>query len=193
MLRRLPAAYFSTVAAIAMLRSVAGVPTVGQLGLTPDRLAAGKVWLLFTSAFVVNGPALLELAAFGATLLVASHALDGKFFALIAPLCHVGGTLLTYAALAVFTGDTDGTHNPAIDYGLSAIWLGLLGAVLVAYMPAARAGMRPARVIAGICTASAVVGVALFPLLSACEHGFGFALGAVVASLQPSSKRLTFT
>ena len=178
MVRRVPTAYLAAVLAVALTRALTGHPSLSSLALTPDRLASGQVWLLLTSALIVSGPVLPQLAALVATLLVAQRRLGAAFVCVLMLVAHVGATLLAYAALAVFTGDADGAHNRSLDYGVSAVWLGALGGLMAAALPAARR-----RTIAAAALVL-IAAVAFFPLLAATEHGFAFALGAAAVLLR---------
>jgi peptidoglycan/LPS O-acetylase OafA/YrhL len=97
-------------------------------------------------------------------------------------VAHVGATLLAYAVLLVATGDADGSHNRTFDYGTSAVWLGLLGALTVDWV------RRGRRLPAAAASATAVAGAVLFPLMPALEHAFAFALGAALAALRESRR-----
>ena len=184
----LPLVYLAAVAAVALSRAIDGHPTIANTALTPDALAAGRVWLLGTSAVVVNGTVIPQLIALAATLLAALRMLGARFVVLVMVAAHVGATLLAYALLAIVTGDADGAHNRSYDYGISAVWLGLLGALTVALVPAAGRGDRWARLVIVAALASAAVAVAFFPLMPATEHGFAFAIGAGLAALRGSRR-----
>jgi hypothetical protein len=178
LLRRLPALYLAAVVLVAVARAVSGHPFASSLALTPDRLAAGKVWLFATSAVIVNGSVLTQLAALAATLAAGIRYLGATFIGGLMVVAHVGATLLAYATLEVFTGDADGAHNRDLDYGVSAVGMGALGALTVALAEQPGRGRALVLTLAG---AALLVGVALFPLLAATEHGFAFAIGAVAA------------
>jgi hypothetical protein len=182
--RRLIAVYMAVVVIVSLARAVSGHPRASALALTPDRLAAGKLWLFATSGVIVNGPWLPQAVALVATLVAAVRRLGAAFVAVVALAAHVGATLLAYAALAVFTGDADGAHNRNLDYGTSAVWLGVLGALTVALLPAARNGDRRARVVVGLGLAAFIIGATAFPLLASTEHAFAFAIGAAAAAVR---------
>ena len=184
MVRRLPAVYAAAVVAVAIARALTGHPSISALALTPDRLAEGRVWLLPSSAVVVNGPVLAQLVGLLLSLGAALRRFGGTFTALVMVTAHVGATLLAYAVLAVFTGDPDGAHNPSFDYGVSAVWLGLLGALAVTAWRPARGGARRDRALLAVGATAFVVGVAFFPLLSAVEHRLAFVLGALAGELR---------
>jgi hypothetical protein len=190
--RRLPAVYLTVVVTVALARTLWGHPTASALALTPDRLAEGKLWLFATSAVIVNGPWLAQVAALVATVIAAQRRLGAAFIALVAVTAHIGATLLAYGTLAVFTGDADGAHNRNLDYGTSAVWLGILGALVVALLPAARRGDRRARILVAAGGLAFVVGATAFPLLASTEHAFAFAIGAAAAALSaPTTRRTT--
>lgn len=180
----LPLLYLAAVIAIALTRAISGAPTVHATALTPDALGSGRVWLLATSAVVVNGVVLPQLVALGATVVAALRVLGAAFTALVMLVAHVGATLLAYVFLFVVTGDADGAHNRSFDYGTSAVWLGLLGALTVLLLPRARAGDRAARLVVAFGFACVAIGVVFFPLMAATEHGVAFALGAGLTALR---------
>jgi hypothetical protein len=182
LLRRLPAAYLATTVLVA---AVTGHPSASALALTPDRLRAGKVWLFATSAVVVNGSPLPQLAGVAATVSWVVRRFGGRFAGALMITAHVGATLLAYASLAAFTGDADGAHNRDLDYGVSAVGMGAVGALTVA----ALGFPRRWRALAVTLGAGAfIVSVALFPLLAATEHGFAFAIGVLAAAVRESRR-----
>ena len=181
--RLLLLAYLLVVATVALARAVSGHPTVADLALTPDALAAGRVWLLATSAVIVNGIVVPQLLALIGTMVVAIRWLGARFTIVVMVVAHVGATLLAYAGLLVTTGDADGAHNRTFDYGTSAVWLGLLGALV----PAARHRPGGRLVVAAAC-ATALVGAVFFPLMPALEHFLAFALGAGLGALRESRR-----
>jgi hypothetical protein len=184
--RLLPLAYLLIVTAVALTRAVDGHPTVPAVALTPDALGAGHVWLLATSAVIINGTALPQLLALAATMSVAVRRLGAWFVVAVMVVAHVGATLLAYAVLLVATGDADGAHNRTFDYGTSAVWLGLVGALAVAELAPARRGSRSAQLVVAAAGTTALAGALLFPLMPALEHAFGFALGAGLTALRES-------
>jgi hypothetical protein len=181
--RLLLLAYLVLVATVALARVFSGHPTVADLALTPDALAAGRVWLLATSAVIVNGSVVPQLLALIATMVVAVRWLGARFTIVVMVVAHVGATLLAYGVLFIATGDADGAHNRTFDYGTSAVWLGLLGALL----PGARRRPGGRLVVAAAC-ATAIVGALFFPLMPALEHALAFALGAGVGALREARR-----
>jgi hypothetical protein len=156
--------------------------------MTSDELGAGKVWLLATSGLIVNGSAVPQLLALALTLAAVLRRLSGRFVTAVMVVAHVGATLLAYAILLAATGEADGLHSHSNDYGTSAVWLGLVGALAVASLPEALRGNWPARafIAAGLVTLAAAV--AFFPLMTATEHALAFALGAGLAGLREARR-----
>jgi hypothetical protein len=173
------------VAVLAATRAVSGHPSSSSLALTPDRLAEGKLWLFVTSAVIVNGQVLPQLIGLAATLIVAVRWLGRAFVAALMIAAHIGATLLGYATLELFTGDADGAHNRDLDYGISAVWMAVAGALTVAALDL-RGRRRTLAVAFGMFTF--VASVALFPLLAATEHGFAFAIGVGAGCVRRSSR-----
>ena len=180
-MRLLAPTYVAAVALVNLAHLLVGRPTASDMALTPDRLAAGKVWLLATSAFLINGPVLPELAGLALAVAAMQHLLGGRAFALVAPASHVGATLLGYALLLATTGDPDASPHNHLDYGISAVWLGVLGALFVCCLPAARRRSRRAAAVVALAGLGGVIGVIAFAPLPATEHGLAFTLGALGA------------
>ena len=183
------AAYLIAVALVELLRR-AEVASVGDLAATPDAVADLKLWVLVTSAFIVSGPPVLELlgVAIAAVLLVRRRS-AGTFWA-CAVTGHIGGTLLVYGSVGVLWLASHETVQSVLDrpdYGVSAVWLALLGALLVCAIDAVRAG-RPSsidRLLIVACPLAALIGFAFFPLLSGSEHLVAFLTGMLVARIFP--------
>jgi hypothetical protein len=184
----LPLAFLTAVNGIAVDRAISGHPTVAALALSPDRLAAGHVWLFATSAVIVNGSVVPQLVALAVTMVTALRILGGWFVTSVMVVAHIGATLLAYAVLFIATGDVDGAHHRGYDYGTSAIWLGLLGALAVALLRPARHADRAAQLVVATACACVTAGVLFFPLMSAVEHAFAFALGGGLAALRESRR-----
>lgn len=194
LLRPLPAVFVVAVVATAIARAAGGHPTAREFALTPDRLAHGKVWLFATSAIIVNGPPVLQIVGLVPTLVASVRRLGAAFTGALMIVAHVGATLLAYGVLIVFTGDADGAHNRKLDYGISAVWMGALGALWALALPHVRQREPLALFMAALGTAAFVFGVSTFSVLAATEHGLAFALGALMQVLrnraQPAVVRL---
>jgi hypothetical protein len=169
------------VAACEVLRRTVGFPEPSDFALTPAALAQGKVWLVLTSALLVSGPPLLELAGLVLAIGVLVRREGPASFWRAGFGGHVGGTLLAYAAVGILWVIARSTvHAP--DYGVSAVWLGVLGAVFVSI-----AAERRRHVLGGIekaalalCALAAVIGAVFFDPLPAAEHTLAFLIGAGV-------------
>jgi hypothetical protein len=182
------------VAIVEMLRS-AGAFSASDLAATPAGIAAGKLWLLVTSAFAVSGPPVLELCGVAAAALVLVRRRDAWTFWVVAIMSHVGATLLAYAGVGlVWLGDRGAVESVVdrLDYGVSAVWLGVLGALFADSVQSLRrrGGDRLDRMLVVVCPIAAVIGFAFFPLLPGSEHLIAFFLGALVATLPAKRGRL---
>ena len=94
-----------------------------------------------------------------------------------------------YVILLAATGDPDGVDGRSNDYGTSAVWLGLLGALVVTALAEARAGDWLARLFVAAAIGTAIGAVTLFSLMTSTEHGLAFALGAGLATLRELRRR----
>lgn len=170
--------YVAAVSAVAVSRAVGGVPPIGDVALTPDRLAEGRVYLLLTSAFVVQGPVVPQLLLVGGLAAAVVRVRGSRAFWGAALLGHVGATLLVYGGVALLYLEDAGWVERLLDepdYGISCVWAGALG-VAAALCWRARGGR-----------AAAVAVVALVAVLSAFsdglalpEHVVAFCLGALL-------------
>jgi hypothetical protein len=177
--------YVAVLAAGALLRAVAGIPHVEDLASTPAAVAQGRVWTLITSAFLVSGPAIPEIAGLAAVgaLLVRRHGAGALWRA--AAVGHVGSALVAYAGVgALALAGAHLAHHVlhAPDYGLSCVWAGVVGALGVS--AAARLRRRPNRSAAVALAATYGVLVVLTlvvgtPLVRA-EHLLALLLGGAV-------------
>jgi hypothetical protein len=175
--------YLVAVAVFETTRRAAGFPTPSDIALTPAKLAEGKVWLLLTSALLVSGPPLLELSGLVlATGLLVRRAGPAAFWR-AAVAGHVGGTLLTYAGIGLLWLTARSAVAGIVrnsDYGVSSVWLGVIGAVFASTLRKARPWSALDGSVLGICSIAALIGASAFPALSDVEHGLAFVLGAAV-------------
>ena len=187
----LAGAYLVSVAVLEATRDTAGFPDPADLAASPAAIASGKLWLLFTSALPVSGAPVLGLGGTTVSVievvgLTVSVALlvartGAATFWLAAVAGHAGGTLLTYAGVgALWVVDHDSVHSVVhtLDYGVSAVWLAVLGALAVSYY-----GDRRYILPFAICAAAGLIGATLFSVFVDAEHGFAFVLGALVVVL----------
>jgi hypothetical protein len=194
-LSALVALWLASVSAIAIVRS--GDPrafTVHDLASSPGALAAGRLWTLVTSAFIIDGPSVPQILM---TALVAGGVvrLGGPaLFALSAVAGHVGATLLAYLGIAAVSITDPATTNGVVhapDYGISAVWAASVGTLLVLVH---REGAHPR-----VTTAFGVVLLATFLALvgldgelAQVEHLLAFLIGVGVAAIRsPSGPRAT--
>lgn len=161
------AAYVAAVAACEIARRLTGFPEPSDVAVSPAALAAGKLWLLFTSAFLVSGPPLAELAGLtlAAVLLVRRAGPAAFWRAAIAG--HVGATLIVYAGVGVLWLADRGAVAGVVDdrdFGVSGVWLGVLGALFAIAWRSPR-GRRSGldRLVAAACLIAAAIGAIFFP------------------------------
>ena len=185
---RLAALYVASVAIVTALHAATGLPAAASLALTPDRLAHGGLWELVTSAFLVAGPPVSQLVVLAVLALVLIQRHGARTFWTVAIVAHVGSTLVTYAGVGLLSLAHVRAVEPLLDqadYGISCVWAGALGAVVVDELAA---GGRTRRV------AIAVAAAALLSMLSAVssglalpEHVLAFLIGAalVLRSARP--------
>jgi hypothetical protein len=175
----------AALAVVALLRAVAGVPTVTDVASSPWSVAHGQIWTLVTSAFVVSGPPVAEIAgvaAVGALLILRQ---GPATFWRAALAGHIGSAVLAYAALGVLAAagvhlTHRVLHNP--DYGVSCVWAGVVGALGVSAIRRLHRRRRRGALAALIASytvllvLSLVVGAALLR----AEHTLALLLGAAV-------------
>jgi hypothetical protein len=174
--------WLAAVAAIAIARALHQGPSDADLAASPARVAAGQLWPLVTSAFVVAGTPVVQIAA-TAVLLGAVVRLHGAgLFWLTAAAGHVGATLVTYAGVGILwlvsRADVDSVVE-APDYGISAIWSAALGA-LAAGAAAAPRWRWPTVGASAVCLVVLLAPTLLGGDLAGVEHVVAFALGAMV-------------
>jgi hypothetical protein len=170
-LAALAIAYFAAVALGVVL-------DLGPEGVaaSPAHLADGDAWRLFTSALAVEGRlplAQVALAALAAFVVIRAYGAVAWWGAVIA--AHVGSALAAYALIGIFDAlsvESAERVGRDLDYGVSVVITGSLGALF------AGALMRGRR---GIAAAAALGLVAMLPISLdwyGIEHPLGFAFGA---------------
>ena len=122
-----------------------------------------------------------------ATALLVQRLGAGAFWA-VAIAGHVASTLLVYAGFGLvwlISPASVGDVSDRPDYGVSAVWLAVLGALFLCAVRALRSGTGEPidRVLVVVCPLAAVIGFAFFPLLSGCEHLAAFFAGVLVAAV----------
>lgn len=151
------------------------------------RIASGRVWLLVTSALIVDRPVVIGLAAFAVLALVTLRCCGIRVFWLAAAVGHAGSTLIVYAIIGasqlanaqMFTSDA---VRP--DFGVSAMQAAWVGAITATAWR--RAGSDPrARSLVGV-GVCAIAGVAWWlhpdPSILTTEHLFAFLIGCTLVS-----------
>jgi uncharacterized membrane protein len=147
-------------------------------------MAAGRLWTLVTSGFIIAGPPLPQLVMTGAVAVAVVRLAGGRLWWTSAIAGHVGATFIAYAGVAILYGAdrsvTEGVvHAP--DYGISAVWAATIGTLLVVLH---RRGAHPR--ITAACTVGllgaflALVGVD--GELADVEHLLAFVIGLAVAA-----------
>jgi membrane associated rhomboid family serine protease len=170
------------VAGLTAAHLAAGWPSAQAVALTPDLLARGKVWLLATSAFLVDSETLLGASLSLLALAVCVAYLRGSRLFLSAALAgHVGSTLIVYAGLGIIQLARVGGLQALVDqsdYGTSCVWTGALGAAAVQARQDRRRGIRIAVPLAAVLAVGALTGSS--DGLALPEHLVAFVLGALV-------------
>jgi hypothetical protein len=181
----LAVAWLAAVAVLALTRATAGWPAPHELAASPDALERGRLWLLATSALVVQGPPVLQLAGTAVLVWVVVHRFGAATFWATAVAGHVCGTLAVYAGIGlVWLVDAHAVRHvtDASDYGISAVWAACMGVVCVA----GAAGALPrARLATGVGAGCLLVFLVLLPAdgeLSDVEHLVAFLAGGALAA-----------
>ena len=156
------------------------------LAASPHAVAESRIWLLLTSALLVQSPLFWSLVAFALLGGLALQVCGSRVFWTSALAGHIGSTLAVYALLAfarTFDPRAFQTLLNAPDYGVSAISAAWLGAI------AAVSWQGRGRTLRGkIATVTAVVATALFGWMLHThvsfldlEHVVAFVIGIAIA------------
>ena len=173
------------VALVALVAAGAATLTPADVASSPDRLAAGEVWRLLSSALIVDDDApLLQVALLaGATAVVLVR--HGAIVWWIAALAgHIGSALLAYALIGVAAG----LGSPSADrvgddwdYGISCVLAALLGVLFAGAIGRLRGRRRAARDVALVAATSVCFVLWLLTVdWYGLEHLLAFAIGAAV-------------
>ena len=159
--------------------------SVGPFAATAARVAAGQLWLLFSSGLVVDRPVTIGLIAFGLIASVTLWVCGARTFWVAAIAGHVGSTLLVYAIIGLSRLTDPHLFSAAVaspDFGVSAMqgaWGGALTAR--AGLACGRRFVQRAATVAGVCVLG---GVAWLlhpdPSILTFEHLFAFAIGSAI-------------
>lgn len=174
--------WLAAVTAIAFARALHHGPSDADLATSPARVAAGQLWPLVTSAFVIAGSPVVQIVA-TAVLLGAVVRLHGAgLFWLTAAAGHLGATLVTYAGVGVLwlvsRADVDSVVEVP-DYGISAIWSAALGALAAGAATAPR-WRWPTLAASAVCLLVLLAPTLFGGDLAGVEHVVAFVLGATV-------------
>ncbi|MCW3017341.1 MAG: hypothetical protein JWO02_4433 [Solirubrobacterales bacterium] len=178
------AAYLATVATLEVLRRHSSWPRIGDLASTPAGVAAGHVWTLLTSGFVVEGDPVVQLVGTAITAFAAIWLLGGRTFWLAIVSAHIGSAVIAYVGIGILWVLAN-RHAvrlvDAPDYGISCVWAGLVGA-LVGALLWTRGHARGAELMAA---GPAALGAFLLIVghkgeLANTEHALAFAIGVCV-------------
>ncbi|QEC49491.1 hypothetical protein FSW04_19245 [Baekduia soli] len=178
-------AWLAAVATLALTRAAWGVPRPATLAASPDALQHGRLWLLATSALIVDGPPVLQIAGTAVLVWVIIARFGARLFWVVAAAGHVISTLAVYSGIGVLgLVDAHAVRNVADteDYGISAIWAACLGALLVAALRGRLPRGRPVIVLGVACLLTFVVLVPAQGELSDFEHLVAFTAGAACAA-----------
>ena len=185
------AAYVLSVAVFTLTSHALGEPEVADLASSPQKVADGKLWTLLTSAFLVDGPPVVQLVAAAVLAAVLVHFRGSFVFWRAALAGHVTATLLTYIGVgALWLADhrAIGGVVTSPDYGISCVWAGGLGALAAGAWSARGNAPRAQGVVAGALLLLALLTV-FSTGLAQIEHVLAFALGAMVIVVTDHRRR----
>src|SRR5437879_12723100 len=95
-------AFIASVSAVTALVRV-GLISIGTLAASPRRIADGQVWLLFSSAIVVDRPIVASVVSVAVLALVALLVCGSRVLWLSALLGHPGAPIPAYGGLAALS------------------------------------------------------------------------------------------
>jgi hypothetical protein len=170
----------STILTVAWRR--AGWPDPADLASTASGVEHGRVWTLLSSMLPVSEYPFAELAGCALTVVVALRVLGGLRFWAVALSSHLGSALIAYAGIGVlWLLDPAAASDAAVedDYGISAVWLGTIGALAAVLYDAGR--RRAALAVAGTAVAASIAIGTDSDWLPVAEHLLALTIGAAVA------------
>jgi hypothetical protein len=151
------------------------------------KIGAGEIWLLPTSALVVDRPVEVGLIAFGLLAFATLWICGARVFWIAAAAGHIGSTLAVYALIGLSRLANPHVFTSAMvrqDFGVSAIQAAWVGAIASTAWRSSRADPR-ARVFVGA-GIGVVAGVAWWlhpdPSILTTEHLFAFIIGCGLVS-----------
>jgi hypothetical protein len=187
--------YMAAVLVLAPLERLAHLISPADLASSPASLATGKVWLLLTSGFVIDGPPLPQILALTALAVLVTRFRGSRTFWTAALAGHVGSTLIVYIVVGLlWWADphlvANAIHNP--DYGISCVWAAGLGAITAgSWASPGPPTLRSRRItipLAALLTLTAVTALSTNEIARS-EHLIAFLLGVLVVSLSERNKR----
>jgi hypothetical protein len=173
--------YLGLVATFEAERSAGGGPQVRDVASSPSGLLSGQAWRLLSSAFIVAGEPVAQLALTTVAVIAVLVLFGPGLFWRAAFAGHVVATVVAYVGVAVLwlvaRGDVDQVVDEP-DYGISCVLAGTLGALI-------GAGLRSRRpwAVAAAAVGTVLILVAVTPIsydLTGAEHGLALALGGIV-------------
>lgn len=174
--RLLGAASVAAYLAALVVIHVAGSPDPAQLASTPSGVVDGHVARLLTSGLVIDGLPWVQIVLLAAILVVALRELGVVRLWIVAIAAHVGGTLVAYAGVgALWLADRPLSASTIHerDYGVSVVFAGELGALLV------HGGRRALLPVGGVAGVAFAAGLLDGWDLGDAEHLLGFAVGVL--------------
>jgi hypothetical protein len=154
-----------------------------------SKIASGQIWVLATSALVVDKPVLIGLTAFAVLAAAALRVCGTQTFWLAAAAGHAGSTLLAYTIIGATRLADPHVFTRAVttpDFGVSAMQGAWVGAIAMTSWKRAGTNRRNRGLVAaGVC---AIAGVGWWlhpdPSILSTEHLFAFLIGCAIASRQ---------
>jgi hypothetical protein len=192
------ACWLAACAVLTVTRDRYGWPRISVLASSASSVAHGRVWTLLTSALPVSRFPVAELAGCALAVAAAIALLDGLRFWIVALASHVGSALIVYAGIGVVWLVDRGSLKDAQsedDYGISAIWLGAVGAIAVVLHRRGR--RRAGAALAALAVVASAALVAASDWMAFAEHLLALVIGAATALLltpappRPAARRQT--
>jgi hypothetical protein len=154
-----------------------------DLAASERAVGEGRVWLLVTSAFVADRPAVPSIAGLAIVGFAVLAFCGVRLLLASAALGHVGGTVVVYAALALAHAADHGLGTHAMrsaDYGTSAIIAAWIGVIAYAVW---RRGSGAAAL--ALCVLSGLIGWLFRPDIDVLdtEHIVALGIGIALASI----------
>lgn len=187
----LAGAYVLMLAVFAFTSHVYGEPEVADLASSPQKIADGKLWTLLSSAFLVDGPPVVQIVSVAILAAVLVHFRGSFVFWRAALAGHVTATVLVYIGVGVLwlvDRSATGEVVTSPDYGISCVWAGALGAVAAGAWQA-RGRSPQARAVVVIAVAMLTALTIFSTGLAQIEHVLAFALGALVIVVTDDRRR----